>query len=110
HGALVDDIAGIERGLGLEEEDVDFLGQGERTVLRGRPALGEAGELLREIHHVHITPPGPAQNASVSRAASSTRATSGTFAFSRAKPGKGTSYAGTRGGGASPGRKAPPLR
>src|SRR4030095_10244450 len=44
---------------------------------------------------------GIPQNARVSRAAATTRDTSGTFAFSRAKPPNGTSYAGTRSMGAS---------
>ncbi len=63
--------------LPLRDEDLDDLGLGQ--------ALAEVGQ------GEGARPWRLRQKASVSRAAATMRATSGTFAFSRAKPTKGTS-------------------
>src|SRR5438876_389003 len=79
--------------LALVDEDLDDLGLGQ--------TLTQVGQRERPGH-------GP-QKARVSRAAVTTRGTPGTFAFSRAKPTNGTSYAATRRTGASSERNAPSM-
>lgn len=37
-GPIAGDVAGVERPLGFEENDVDLVGEGHRTVFRHRGA------------------------------------------------------------------------
>jgi len=85
--------------VALVDEHLDDLGLGEPLAqIRKRERSGHPA-----------TSSSPVQNARVSRTAATTRGTSGTFAFSRAKPTNGTSCAVTRRMGASSDRKAPSM-
>src|SRR3989338_1942875 len=90
-------------GLDLEERRVlgDDVACGDQHLddLGLGQALAEVGQDEGPRH----------QNARVSRAAATTRGTSGTVAFSRAKPANATSYAVTRRTGASSERNAPSM-